>query len=226
MNQGFRVHRLRTLVASDGFRSTILFLITLNAFAMGLEATPGAVAVYATQLAWLFLVSQVVFVAEIIARWLAAPRGEFFKDTWNRFDFIVVALSLAPAVGEFALVARIFRVLRVVRVVSVGEVLWGSLLREDGGVRAVLLALLLILLSSYVFALSGFHLFGDSRAGWSSLARSFASLAHSFTHPGLVTLWRTDGRLLLFHCAFYVSLLSIIVNLAVSLLGKSREAAT
>ncbi len=49
------MHRLRSLVASNGFRSTILFLIIVNAFAMGLEASPAAVAQYATALEWVFL---------------------------------------------------------------------------------------------------------------------------------------------------------------------------
>ena len=225
MNQGFRVHGLRTLVASDGFRSTILFLIALNAFAMGLEATPSAAELYATPLAWLFLISQVIFVAEIVARWVTAPRGEFFKDSWNRFDFVVVALSLAPAIGEFALVARIFRVLRVLRMVSVGDVLCGSVLREDAGTRAILVALLLVLLSGYVFALSGFHLFGEAMADWSSLASSAASLLRSLTPAGFVATWQADGGLLLFHALFYVSLLSTLVNLGGALSRKSGDAA-
>ena len=54
---------------------TILVLIALNAFAMGLEATPNAVALYATELDWVFLISQVVFVAEIAARCPAQTRG-------------------------------------------------------------------------------------------------------------------------------------------------------
>lgn len=217
--------RLRTLVASDGFRGTILFLIALNAFAMGLEATPGAAALYAPVLSWVFVISQVVFVAEIVARWVAAPRGEFFKDSWNRFDFIVVALSLTPAIGEFALVARIFRVLRVLRIVSVGEVIWASVLREDSGARAVLLALLLTFLSGYVFALSGFHLFGDVFPRWSSLARSVASLARALTPGGFAAAVHAGGGVLLFHAAFYLSLLSIIANLGISLLRKSRDPA-
>lgn len=223
MNQGHLDPRLGALVSSDVFRSTILFLIVLNACAMGLEATPEAVALYATPLSWLFLVSQVVFVAEIVARWLAAPRGEFFKDSWNRFDFIVVALSLLPAIGEFALVARIFRVLRVLRIVSVADVICGSLLRDDAGTRAVLVALLLVLLSGYVFALSGFHLFGDDLPAWSSLAESAASLVHSLTPTGLLVVWNADGGLLLFHAAFYLSLLSTLVNLGVALLRKAED---
>lgn len=216
------VHALRRLVESDDFRGTILFLIVLNAFAMGLEATPDAFALYATALEWVFLISQVIFVVEIGLRWWGAPAGTFFRDSWNRFDFAVVALSLLPAVGEFALVARVFRILRVLRVVSVSQVLWGSAVRDDGGLRALSLAVVLLLLSGYVFALSGFHLFGDSLPEWGSLASGVASLARSLTPSGFGTLWQAGGGLLMFHVVFYLSLLSIAVNLGVSLLRRPR----
>jgi voltage-gated sodium channel len=218
------VHGLRQLVESDDFRAAILFLILLNAVAMGLEATPGAFAIYATPLEWVFLISQVIFVAEIALRWWLAPAGQFFKDSWNRFDFAVVALSLLPAIGEFALVARIFRILRVLRVVSVSEVLWASVLREDRGLRAVLLAMLLLVLSGYVFALSGFHLFGDALPEWGSLARSVVSLLRGLTPSGFAAAWQAGGGLLLFNVVFYLLLLTIAVNLGVSLLRKPGSA--
>lgn len=214
---------LRRLVESNGFRSTILFLIVLNAFAMGMEATPGALEKYATLLEWVFLVSQVVFVAEIAARWLVA-RGRFFRDSWNVFDFVVVALSLTPAVGEFALIARIFRILRVLRIVSVSEVLLGSWLRQDAGLRAALLATFLIAISGYIFALAGFHLFGDQLPEWRSLAHSTASLAGSFTSGGVAAALAYGGAVLAFHIAFYVVVLSTVVNLIVALTRTFRRA--
>ena len=214
--------RLRSLVDSDGFRSAILFLILLNAFAMGLEAVPAAADRYETALEWVFLISQVVFVAEIAARWLVASKGEFFRDSWNRFDFVVVALSLVPAVGEFALVARVFRVLRVLRIVSVSGVLWGSTLRQEVGPRAVLLALLLVLLSGYVFALAGFHLFGDTRPEWGSLAQSIVSLARGLAPIGLMQAATSSEVVLAFHGVFWLSLLSIGVNLGASLRMSRR----
>lgn len=219
------MHRLRALVESDDFRGLILFLILVNAFAMGLEAIPEAYALYATPLAWVFLISQVIFVVEIALRWWAAPAGQFFKQSWNRFDFAVVALSLVPAVGEFALVVRIFRVLRVLRLVSVGEVLWGSVLRNNTRPQATLLALALLLLSGYVFALSGFHLFGESLPQWSSLSRSTASLAHSLTPAGVAQIEEAGVGLLLFQGLFYLSLISIALNLCASLFGKGHSPA-
>jgi voltage-gated sodium channel len=218
------VERLRQWVESDGFRSTILFLIVLNAFAMGMEATPGAAEKYSTALEWVFLVSQVVFVAEIAMRWLV-DRERFFRDSWNRFDFAVVALSLIPAIGDFALIARIFRILRLLRIVSVGEVLLGSLLRQDAGLRATLLATLLIAISGYIFALVGFHLFGDELPEWSSLAHSAATLAGSFTPGGVAAAIGAGGAVLAFHVAFYLAVLSTVANLVVSLTRTLRGAA-
>jgi voltage-gated sodium channel len=207
------MQHIRTLVASDGFRSAILFLIVLNAFAMGLEATPAAAEQYAKPLGWVFLASQVVFVVEIALRYLAAPRGEFFSDSWNRFDFIVVALSLVPALGEFALVARVFRVLRVLRIVSVSDVLLGSVLRKESSAKPVLLSLLLALLTSYVFALLGFHLFGEIRAGWGSLADSAATLFRMVLPQGFEAVADAGVATLAFCTAFYLVLVSIAANL-------------
>lgn len=217
------MHGLRSLVTSDAFRSTILFLILLNAFAMGLEAIPDAAAQYGAVLDWVFLVSQIIFVLEILARWRVAGR-EFFKESWNRFDFIVVALSLMPAVGEFALIARIFRVLRVLRSVSVGDVLLASVLRRDAGLRAIVLAICLLLLSGYVFALTGFHLFGEARPEWSSLANSVASLVRGLTPEGLAMAAAGGADLLIFHCVFSLALLAIVVNLGISLSQRWRGA--
>lgn len=224
MKQGSWVQGLRWLVASDAFRGTILSLIVVNAFALGLEATPDAAARYAPLLDWVFLTCQVVFVAELLLRWLAADRW-FFKDSWNRFDFALVALSLLPAIGGLALLARVFRVLRILRVVTVGQVLWGSVLRGDDGLRAGLLALLLSLLSGYVFALLGFHLFGESSQEWGSLWLAISSLARALTPSGIAAAWQTGGGLLLFLGLFYLSLASIAVNLAISLMRRSRGAA-
>lgn len=204
---------IRTLVASDGFRSAILFLIVLNAFAMGLEATPAAADKYAALLEWVFLVSQVVFVVEIVLRFLAAPRAEFFRDSWNRFDFIVVALSLVPALGEFALVARVFRVLRVLRIVSVSDVLLGSVLRKESSAKPVLLSLLLAVLTSYVFALVGFHVFGDIREGWGSLAESVTTLFGTVLPQGFEAVADGGVATLAFCTAFYLVLVSIAANL-------------
>jgi hypothetical protein len=68
-------------------------------------------------------------------------------------------------------------------------------------------------------------LFGDTLPDWSSLARSVVSLARSFTPSGFAAAWQARSGLLMFHALFYLSLLSIVVNLGVSLVRKPQGAA-
>ncbi len=133
-----------------------------------------------------------------------------------------MSLSLTPAIGEFALVARVFQVLRVLRVLSVSQALWGSVLRQDGGAGSLVIAVCLVLLSGYVFALAGFHLFGGALPEWSSLAQSVLSLARSMSPGGLATALSSRGTLLAFNIVFYLTMLAIAVNLTASVLRTSR----
>ena len=48
-----------------------------------------------------------------------APRiGRYFGDGWNLFDFSIILLSLIPATGDMALIARLARLMRVLRLIS------------------------------------------------------------------------------------------------------------
>ena len=58
-----------------------------------------------------------VFVLEIAAK-LYGRGWAFFRDPWNVFDFLVVAIALVPTSGPFS-VLRALRILRVMRLVSV-----------------------------------------------------------------------------------------------------------
>jgi voltage-gated sodium channel len=108
--------RVRRLTESDGFESVIATLLLLNAFALALEAFAD-VGAYDTWLWTFYDVSQAVFVVEIALRVVGyAPRlGDFFRDGWNVFDFVIVALSLLPAIGSLSFGARVVRVLRMLR---------------------------------------------------------------------------------------------------------------
>lgn len=64
---------------------------------------------------------------------LLIHRLAYFKDAWNGFDFLVVAISLVPASGPLA-VLRALRVLRVLRLIT----LVPSMKRVVGGLLAAL----------------------------------------------------------------------------------------
>jgi len=61
------------------------------------------------------------FTIEIIIR-IIAERSliKFFKDGWNVFDFLIVAVSLIPVGGaESVFVARLLRIVRILRIITV-----------------------------------------------------------------------------------------------------------
>ena len=112
--------RLRRLTESDAFESVIATLLLLNAGALLLESIAD-VSEFDLYFWIFFVVSQVVFVVEIALRVASyGPRfGEFFRDGWNVFDFVVVALSLVPEIGALSFGARVVRVVRVLRFLRV-----------------------------------------------------------------------------------------------------------
>jgi voltage-gated sodium channel len=224
-----QVEPLKRLVASEFFGSSVLALILLNAAAMGVEATPRLADDYDGLLTTIFITSQVVFVLEILARVLAyRPHpARFFADSWNRFDFVLVALSLVPAVEGFALLGRVLRVLRILRVVSVSGTIRGSFLRTDHGVHALGAAVALSALLSYVFALVGFHLFGSEQPDrWGSLSAALASLLRLFTPDGLrqsmLPSSQASPLLTAFSALFLVVAMSVVVNAARAVFARSR----
>ena len=102
------------------FQHFILAVIVAAAILIGVETSPALTARYGGLIEAVEIAIQTIFVMEITIRLLACwPRlGAFFRDGWNVFDFAVVAASLLPQAGAFAMVARLARLLRVTRLVS------------------------------------------------------------------------------------------------------------
>ena len=88
------------------------------------------------------------------------------------FDFAVVAASLLPQVGAFAMVARLARLLRVTRMVSAFpelRLIVGTMIRSIPSMGHVIVLLSLLL---YMYAVLGFHFFREADpARWGSLGR-------------------------------------------------------
>jgi voltage-gated sodium channel len=110
------------------------------------------------------------------------PR-RYFADSWNVFDFLIVALCFIPAAGPFAAVLRLSRVLRLLRLVGALpklQLLVGALLKSLSAMGYVSLLLALMF---YIYAVAGVHLFGAADPG------DFGSLpAAPFTLFRIVTL--------------------------------------
>ncbi|MGB1751435.1 MAG: ion transporter, partial [Paracoccaceae bacterium] len=70
-------------------------MILFNALLLGLETSQVAMAQFGTLIKMLDVLCLAIFVVELVAK-LVAYRTSFFKNGWNLFDFIIVAISLVP----------------------------------------------------------------------------------------------------------------------------------
>jgi len=224
--------RLGVLVRSAAFQNTTLALIVANALLMGLETSSTLMDRWGAALIALNITIQALFVVEIALR--VGAHGsrplEFFRDGWNVFDFLVVAVSLLPAAGAIAGVARVARVLRVARLVSAMpelRLIVGTMLRSIPSMGHVVALLALLL---YVYGVIGFHMFSkDAPAQWGSLPVAFQSLFQVLTLEGWVEI--QDAVLpshpwaWAFFASFIVIAVFVVINLFIAVVINNLEAA-
>ena len=167
------------LTHSSRFEGFIIALILLNAVLLGLETLPSVLDRYET---WINLGQQVtlgVFVVEAALKIFATtPRVDrYFRDGWNVFDFSIVVLSLVPATGSFAIIARMARLLRLLRLVSVVpelRLIVSTLVRSIPGMFHIVALMSLIV---YIYAIIGYQLFHEhDPEHWRNLGIALLSL--------------------------------------------------
>lgn len=108
--------RITNWIESRKVQYFITAVIIINAITLGMETSAAIMASFGPILNILDKIALTIFVVEILLKLYGRGFG-FFKDGWNNFDFIVVAIALIPASGPLA-VLRSFRILRVLRLMS------------------------------------------------------------------------------------------------------------
>ena len=172
--------RLVAIAEDPRFQRTIIVLIIVNAITLGLETSPEVMASAGSALIALDRVVLAIFVAELVIR-IGAYGRAFFRDPWSLFDFVVVALALAPSTENFSVLRalRVLRVLRLVTAVPQMRRVVGGLLSALPGLGAVVAILALVF---YVAGVMATQLFGADFPQWfGTLWRSFYSLFQIMT---------------------------------------------
>ena len=180
MTPSQHMHKLQSIIESSRFQNFIITVIVINAIAIGLETSRGAMEAIGGLLLFLDQAALAIFVAEILAK-LLVYRLRFFREGWNVFDFLIVGVTLAP-VGEGASVLRALRILRALRLVSVVPSMRkvvNALLKAIPGMMSVLALLLLVF---YVAAVMSTKLFGGAfPERFGSVGASFYTLFQVMT---------------------------------------------
>lgn len=205
----------------------IIAVIVVNAILLGLETYPAVMDRAGGLIVALDYLCLTIFVLEILAK-LYADRLAFFRNPWNVFDFLIVAIALAPATHTLS-VLRALRILRVLRVISVlprlRRVIEGFLTALPGMASVFLLMGLVF----YVGAVMSTKLFGASFPDWfGSLGASTYSLFQIMTleswSMGIVRpVMEVYPQAWLFFVPFILLTTFAVMNLVVGLIVNSMQ---
>ena len=150
--------RVRQWVEAPRFQRAITAVILINAVTLGLETSAAVMEAVGPVLLTFDKIVLGIFVVELLLK-LFAYRWAFWRNGWNVFDFIIVAIALMPASGSLSVLRalRILRVLRLLSVVPQMRRVIHALLQAIPGMSSIILVLGLVF---YVSAVLATKLFG------------------------------------------------------------------
>ena len=101
--------RLARVVSAHWFTTAVLVVIVANAVALGLETYAWIDERYGDELELVNDVCFAIFVVELMLRIGAYGREpwRFFRDGWNVFDFVVVAIAFVPGIRASSTLLRL-----------------------------------------------------------------------------------------------------------------------
>ncbi len=158
------LNRMNGFIISE---AVVVFMITLNAAALFLDAFP-TIRENTHFFFWIDYACVIYFVAETCLKMAILDHDEYWDSNWNKFDLFVVMISipclLSPLydVKGFSAIlilrlGRLIRFFKLLRFVPDGQRVWLGVLRALKASVAVFLALLLL---NIVFGMGATLLFG------------------------------------------------------------------
>ncbi len=178
---------IRRITEATAFDAAIIAIIIINALLLGLETSSEIDRNFGQWIDVGHQITLIIFIVEAILKMtVSAPRIlGYFRDGWNVFDFLIIVFALIPATGQFAMIARLVRLLRVLRLVSTIRdlrLIVTALVRSIPSVGHVMLLMGIVV---YIYAIIGFHLFGEhDPENWRDLGISLLTLFNIVTLEG------------------------------------------
>lgn len=172
---------------STWFQASIIAVILLAGVVVGIqtyELSSANVRAYSHILGAIDTIILVIFTVEVVVKILAEGNKpwRYFTDTWNIFDFLIVAVCylafVMPTIDAgFIAVLRLARILRVFKLVTALpklQMLVGALLKS---IPSMLYVGILLGLLFYIYAAMGVFVFGENDpVHFGSLHKSMLSL--------------------------------------------------
>ncbi|MEH6661903.1 MAG: ion transporter [Parasphingorhabdus sp.] len=174
------VEKLRILIESSRFQNAIMAVIVINAIVIGMETSPLLTERFGIVLGAIDTIAIGVFVVEILLK-LFVYRSRFFKNGWNIFDFVIVAVALLPTGGSLS-VLRALRILRALRLISAMPKMRKVVQGLFAAIPSMGTVIILLGLVFYIAAVMATKLFGGAFPEWfGSIGASLYSLFQIMT---------------------------------------------
>lgn len=224
--------RFQGLRSNKAFELFVVAVILFSAIVVGAK-TYDLPPVMLTAVAWLDSFITVIFLVEIIIRFIGEEhKREFFKNPWNIFDTLIVVASLIPVdESDMAFVGRLLRIFRVLRMISIIpelRVLLNSLLKALPQLGYVMLLMFIIF---YIYAAIGSTLFAEINPElWGDISISLLTLFRVMTFEDWTDVMYETMTVYGFSWFYYLTFifltafafLNMVIGIVVSVIEKEN----
>lgn len=224
---------LKAIAQSRVFEYFIIALILLTAAIIGYESFPQKVTPSLSQkFELMHTIILGFFILEAVIKIGAAwPRPlDYFKSSWNCFDFSLIVLSLLPFSGGLAMIGRILRLFRVVRLITVLpelRLIVETLIRS---IPSMLNIMLLMGIIFFIYGVAGYQLFHEhDPEHWRDLGYAILTLFRVVTLEDWTDVMYKAMELSPYYGFYFVSFVVfgtfVIVNLFIAVVINNLDEA-
>lgn len=209
---GYRIKWLSRIVYSSAFELFIAFVILVNAISLALLTMPGSDSATRSFYEELDRAALYIYVSELIFRMISygSKPWEFFKRSWNIFDFCIIALS--PLFAGQIVILRLLRLLRLIRIfrfLPEVKVLTASIVKS---LPPLLSMGVLIFLALFIYGMAGVYMFGEELPNhWGNISRALTTLFILLTLENFPAYLEEATLISPWALPFYLSYIFIIV---------------
>tara|TARA_X000000368_G_scaffold234216_1_gene185010 strand:+ start:346 stop:1050 length:705 start_codon:yes stop_codon:yes gene_type:complete len=173
----------------------------------------------------------IFFLAEIIIRLLAEkPFYNFFRNSWNIFDFLIVSISLIPIGGaETVFIARLLRIIRMLRIITIIPDFRKIIDSLFSMIPKVASIVVLMIIFFYIWATIGSLLFSEIDSNrWGNVGSAMLVLLQIITYDDWGAIMRDVMEVYPIAWIYFVSFLilnafilfNMIIGIVVDVMAK------
>lgn len=204
--------RLKIIRDAKWFSNLTTLIIIFYASVLGFKTLEEAAQPYGTLLYILDWVVTIYFIVELSIKMLAEEKlSNFFKNGWNVFDFVIVAVTLVPLENSsFAAIARLMRVFRILRLFTARPELKSIIDMLIKAIPSIIDIVILMFIIFYIYAIMGSFLFVDMKSGlWDNFLTAMLTLFRVFTFEDWTDVMYETMEVYPWSWAYFVSFIII-----------------